>query len=73
MQMKPLAALCLVTLAIGVFSHHATANERQSLTIVVMDPLSKPLSCPCVEGYAQREYKALAAFLEKRKPKFTGE
>jgi len=25
-----------------------------------MDPLAAPLSCPCVEGYAQRKYGALA-------------
>jgi ABC-type phosphate/phosphonate transport system substrate-binding protein len=35
------------------------------LVMVVMDPLAKPLSCPCVEGYAQRDYDLLAAALEK--------
>ena len=34
--------------------------------MVVMDPLSKPLSCPCVEGYAQRDYEQLAAYLSER-------
>jgi hypothetical protein len=28
-----------------------------------MDPLAKQLSCPCVQGYAQRDYAKLAAFL----------
>jgi ABC-type phosphate/phosphonate transport system substrate-binding protein len=31
--------------------------------LVVMDPLAKPLSCPCVEGYAQRDYEQLAKLL----------
>lgn len=32
--------------------------------VVVMDPLAARLSCPCVEGYAQRDYDALARHLE---------
>ncbi len=36
------------------------------LTMVVMDPLAAPLSCPCVAGYAQRDYEQLAEFLELR-------
>jgi len=38
----------------------------REFTVVVMDPLAAPLSCPCVEGYAQRDYTKLAAFLESR-------
>jgi len=34
--------------------------------MVVMDPLAKPLSCPCVAGYAQRDYEKLAESLQKR-------
>ncbi|MBN2021902.1 MAG: PQQ-binding-like beta-propeller repeat protein [Pirellulales bacterium] len=34
------------------------------LVVGVMDPLALPLSCPCVEGHAQRRYEKLAAFLE---------
>jgi ABC-type phosphate/phosphonate transport system substrate-binding protein len=34
-----------------------------ALVLVVMDPLAAPLSCPCVEGYAQRNYDKLAEFL----------
>ena len=30
-----------------------------------MDPLAAPLSCPCVEGYAQRKYEVLAEHLER--------
>jgi ABC-type phosphate/phosphonate transport system substrate-binding protein len=33
------------------------------LRLAVMDPLAKQLSCPCVQGHAQRDYEALAAFL----------
>jgi ABC-type phosphate/phosphonate transport system substrate-binding protein len=31
-----------------------------------MDPLAAPLSCPCVEGYAQRKYEKLAEYLSER-------
>ena len=34
-----------------------------ALVLLVMDPLAAPLSCPCVEGYAQRDYDKLAAYL----------
>jgi len=39
------------------------AIPKNALVMVVMDPLAAPLSCPCVEGYAQRDYDKLAAFL----------
>jgi len=32
--------------------------------LLVMDPLAAPLSCPCVKGYAQRDYDALGKQLE---------
>ena len=32
-----------------------SVNASDPLVVVVMDPLSKPLSCDCVRGYAQRE------------------
>jgi ABC-type phosphate/phosphonate transport system substrate-binding protein len=37
-----------------------------ALTVVVMDPLAAPLSCPCVKGYAQRDYDKLGEYLQKR-------
>lgn len=43
-----------------------TASADEPVVIAVMDPLAAPLSCPCVEGYAQRDYAALAASLERR-------
>lgn len=36
------------------------------LTMAVMDPLALPLSCPCVQGHAQRRYDKLGTFLESR-------
>lgn len=38
----------------------------QPLQLVVMDPLSKDLACACVKGYAQRNYKVLAAYLQTK-------
>lgn len=35
-----------------------------ALVVLVMDPLSKELSCPCVAGYAQRDYDKLGKYLE---------
>src|SRR5438552_6414320 len=42
----------------------AFSQDKTPLTVVVMDPLAAPLSCPCVKGYAQRDYKQLAAYLK---------
>lgn len=39
-------------------------QKHSSLSLIVMDPLAAPLSCPCVEGYAQRNYEVLASHLE---------
>src|SRR6266496_3933906 len=36
-----------------------------AIVMVVMDPLALPLSCPCVKGYAQRDYDKLGAKLQK--------
>jgi ABC-type phosphate/phosphonate transport system substrate-binding protein len=41
----------------------AAEIPADALVMVVMDPLAAPLSCPCVEGYAQRDYDKLATFL----------
>jgi outer membrane protein assembly factor BamB/ABC-type phosphate/phosphonate transport system substrate-binding protein len=40
-------------------------SKAEPLSLVVMDPLAAPLSCPCVAGYAQRKYEVLAEYLEK--------
>ena len=44
----------------------AMSEEQQALTVLVMDPLALPLSCPCVKGHAQRLYDKLGAHLEKQ-------
>ena len=38
----------------------------KELVLLVMDPLAKELSCPCVKGYAQRDYLELASHLAKK-------
>ena len=39
------------------------ADAAAVLTVVVTDPLAAPLSCPCVKGYAQRDYDKLGKHL----------
>ena len=56
--------LLLSAVAIVAWSGILAAAEP-TLTLVVMDPLAAPLSCPCVKGYAQRDYTKLGAHLEK--------
>jgi outer membrane protein assembly factor BamB/ABC-type phosphate/phosphonate transport system substrate-binding protein len=41
-------------------------SGKESLRIVVMDPLAVQLACKCVEGFAQRRYERLGKFLESR-------
>ena len=45
--------LLLAAVAIVAWAGILAAAEP-TLTLVVMDPLAAPLSCPCVKGYAQR-------------------
>lgn len=60
-------ALLSLLLAAFAFSDDAKpAAADEPLTLVVMDPLAAPLSCPCVKGYAQRDYEKLAEYLEER-------
>jgi ABC-type phosphate/phosphonate transport system substrate-binding protein len=42
------------------------ASPDRAISMVVMDPLALPLSCPCVAGYAQRKYEVLGEYLTKR-------
>lgn len=42
------------------------AGEAEAICLAIMDPLAARLSCPCVAGYAQRDYQALAAHLEQQ-------
>lgn len=57
--------LLLALPAAGLAAATAAAGDSE-LTIVVMDPLAAPLSCPCVKGYAQRDYDKLGVFIAKK-------
>jgi ABC-type phosphate/phosphonate transport system substrate-binding protein len=71
---QPLRLVAVLCLLAGWLPSLRAENPKQpgdaaavdALTLVVTDPLAAPLSCPCVEGYAQRKYERLAAFLEKQ-------
>jgi len=54
----------LYGLLLSLLSIHSLHANEKVLTLIVMDPLAAPLSCPCVEGYAQRRYEALAEHLK---------
>jgi ABC-type phosphate/phosphonate transport system substrate-binding protein len=56
------AGVTFVTLAAAPSLADDAAGD---LTMIVMDPLALPLSCPCVKGYAQRKYEDLASYLQK--------
>ena len=62
--------LCLTLCAFGgpvmCSAAEAPSATPGPLTLVVMDPLALPLSCPCVKGYAQRDYTKLATALETK-------
>ncbi len=53
-----------IMIAAAVMAASPVVDAAQPLVMVVMDPLSKPLSCDCVQGYAQREYQLLGDHLE---------
>lgn len=62
-----LTALAASPIAISqVLSAAEKSGVTSELTMLVMDPLSKELSCPCVKGYAQREYNELGKHLSQR-------
>lgn len=56
-----ISALCLSVVAVTASNVFA----EKPLVMVVMDPLAKELSCPCVKGYAQRNYNKLGKYLEQ--------
>ncbi|MEI8382350.1 MAG: PhnD/SsuA/transferrin family substrate-binding protein [Planctomycetota bacterium] len=62
-----LTALATSPIALAqVLSAAEKSGIASELTMLVMDPLSKELSCPCVKGYAQREYNELGKHLSQR-------
>ena len=60
------AALAVIVFFCFLGGGHATGEGHEQLCLAVMDPLAARLSCPCVAGYAQRDYEALAAHLERK-------
>ena len=55
----------ILTICVTLFAEVRTVGAEAEgpdapLQLVVMDPLAAPLSCPCVEGYAQRDYHVLS-------------
>jgi ABC-type phosphate/phosphonate transport system substrate-binding protein len=60
-----LAGLMLFAGALQGEEKPAAAKSDTAYRLIIMDPLSKPLSCPCVEGYAQRDYEQLAKLLRQ--------
>jgi ABC-type phosphate/phosphonate transport system substrate-binding protein/outer membrane protein assembly factor BamB len=54
-----LVSLLVLAVAYG----QSPPAAREPLRMAVMDPLCKQLACPCVKGFAQRDYQALATFM----------
>ena len=71
---KPLSVLlkssvlpfALLVLAAGCGQPAPPPVTREPLRMVVMDPLCKQLACACVQGFAQRDYQSLAAFMSAK-------
>ena len=55
----------LAAMAAGLAVPAFAESRSDALTVIVMDPMAAALSCPCVKGYAQRDYDKLGAFLGK--------
>ncbi|MFL5327476.1 MAG: PhnD/SsuA/transferrin family substrate-binding protein [Gemmataceae bacterium] len=58
--------LAILAIACAVTGLAVARPDRPTFTVVVMDPLALPLSCPCVKGYAQRDYGKLGTYLEQK-------
>src|SRR5258708_33356966 len=63
--MLRLGALMVAVLCAGGGVFGKPKNGPEPITFVVMDPLAKELACACVKGFGQRDYRKLAARLEK--------
>ncbi len=65
--MRTCFRICLVLAFVAAVGVSGLAHaDDDALTLVVMDPLAAPLSCPCVKGYAQRDYDKLAEHLASK-------
>ncbi|HBE68247.1 MAG TPA: hypothetical protein DDW52_08880 [Planctomycetaceae bacterium] len=64
-QLASAVTFCVAaSLSASALAKDAWPGGAGKLSVVVMDPLAAPLSCPCVEGYAQRDYERFAEFLK---------
>src|SRR4051812_24687433 len=57
----------VLLLALGCASTESKApppGRGEPMVLVVMDPLAKELACACVQGFGQRDYRKLAAYLQ---------
>ena len=59
-------SLFLRLLAVCLCISGRAFSADDSVLVVVMDPLCKELACDCVKGYAQRNYRVLAAHLQRK-------
>ena len=57
-------AILVVCGAATTWGQIAVSAAESTLNLVVMDPLSLPLSCACVDGIGQRRYEPLVEHLE---------
>jgi ABC-type phosphate/phosphonate transport system substrate-binding protein len=58
--------VCLSLLNAGALAVDPYGPKDAELTVIVMDPMSTPLACDCVQGYAQRKYERFADYLHER-------
>ncbi len=58
-------ALLACTMSLGSLAVEPYGPKDAEWTIIVMDPMSTPLACDCVQGYAQRKYEKLADYLHE--------
>src|SRR5690349_3946232 len=65
LYLEDIFRLCVTLLTGLLVASSAFAKPREPMTLVVMDPLAKELACACVKGFGQRDYRKLAARLEK--------
>lgn len=64
-MIRLLSTALILLAAVGLRAAEPTSTA-EPLTLVVMDPLAAPLSCPCVKGYAQRDYEKLGKYLSAK-------
>src|SRR5712671_4162782 len=64
-KMKGAMLLAGSLLAAGGVLGKPPKNGPEPVVFIVMDPLAKELACACVKDYGQRDYRKLAARLEK--------